>query len=125
MGVEHGLSNNIVNSLYQDRFGFIWMGTYDGLNRYDGYSFKIFRNKWGNDNSLINNHITALGGDNQDRVWIGTQKGISFYEYTNSSMHPVFYLEKGKKIKLLHQLLQSLLETKEQRTLLQMKKAYL
>jgi len=100
VGVEQGLSNNIVNSLYQDRFGFMWMGTYDGLNRYDGYSFKIFRNKWEDENSLINNHITALNGDNHHRIWIGTQKGISFFDYTNSSMNPVFYLDKGKKNKI-------------------------
>ncbi|RYG22285.1 MAG: hypothetical protein EOO07_00255, partial [Chitinophagaceae bacterium] len=100
VGVEKGLSNNVVNSLYQDRFGFIWMGTYDGLNRYDGYSFKIFRNKWNDENSLINNHITALSGDNRNRIWIGTQKGISFFDYSNSSTHPVFYLEKGTKTKI-------------------------
>ena len=100
VGVEEGLSNNVVNSLYQDRFGFIWMGTYDGLNRYDGYSFKIFRNKWNDENSLINNHITALSGDNKDRIWIGTQKGISFFDYSNSGTHPVFYIQKGNKIKI-------------------------
>ncbi len=83
LGVEEGLSNNVVNSLYQDRLGFIWMGTYDGLNRYDGYSFKIFRNKWNTENSLINNHITALSGDNEDRVWIGTQKGVYTYQNEN------------------------------------------
>ena len=46
ISVEDGLPNNSVISLTQDAAGFIWMGTYDGLNRYDGYSFKIFRNKW-------------------------------------------------------------------------------
>lgn len=100
VGVEEGLSNNVVNSLYQDHFGFIWMGTYDGLNRYDGYSFKIFRNKWNDENSLINNHITALNGDNKDRIWIGTQKGISFFDYSSSSVHSVFYNEKGSKTKI-------------------------
>ncbi|SER24834.1 two-component regulator propeller domain-containing protein [Pedobacter rhizosphaerae] len=92
LGVEDGLSNNVVNSLYQDRFGFIWMGTYDGLNRYDGYSFKVFRNKWDNENSLINNHIIALNGDAKDRVWIGTQKGISYFDYSDTKIHPVYYL---------------------------------
>ncbi|MES2652493.1 MAG: two-component regulator propeller domain-containing protein [Bacteroidota bacterium] len=100
IGVAQGLSNNVVNSLYQDRFGFIWMGTYDGLNRYDGYSFKIFRNKWDDENSLINNHITALSGDDQNRIWIGTQKGISLFDYSNSRIHPIFYIEKGKKVKI-------------------------
>lgn len=96
LGVEDGLSNNVVNSLYQDRFGFIWMGTYDGLNRYDGYNFKVFRNKWGNDNSLINNHIITLNGDSKDRVWIGTQKGISYFDYTDTKIHSVYYLNKAQ-----------------------------
>ncbi|MBP8067211.1 MAG: hypothetical protein KAY27_01495, partial [Pedobacter sp.] len=100
IGVENGLSNNVVNSLYQDRFGFMWMGTYDGLNRYDGYSFKIFRNKWDDENSLINNHITALNGDHHNRIWVGTQKGISFFDYSNSRMNSVYYQEKAKRVKI-------------------------
>lgn len=100
LGVQQGLSNNVVNSLYQDRFGFIWMGTYDGLNRYDGYAFKIFRNKWDDDRSLINNHITCLNGDGKNRIWIGTQKGISFFDYTDSQLHPLFYREKENTLKI-------------------------
>jgi len=101
LGVEHGLSNNIANSLYIDHFGFIWVGTYDGLNRYDGYNFKIFRNEWGVDNSLINSHITVLNGDAGGRVWIGTQKGISYYSYADSRFHKLFYIENGKRNALL------------------------
>lgn len=100
LGVENGLSNNVVNSLYLDRFGFMWMGTYDGLNRYDGYDFKIFRNKWGSDHSLIFNHITALSGDAKDRVWIGTQKGISYFDYADLKFHPVFYKQSDQLVKI-------------------------
>lgn len=99
IGIEKGLSNNIVNSLYFDHFGFMWMGTYDGLNRYDGYNFKVFRNNWGVENSLVNNHITALNGD-QDRIWIGTQKGISYYSYQDGEFHNLKYLEKGRQADL-------------------------
>ncbi|MEO6674763.1 MAG: two-component regulator propeller domain-containing protein, partial [Ginsengibacter sp.] len=42
--IDQGLSNNAVTSIFQDQHGFMWFGTFDGLNRYDGYSFKIFRN---------------------------------------------------------------------------------
>ncbi|RZL36971.1 MAG: hypothetical protein EOO96_05905, partial [Pedobacter sp.] len=96
LGVENGLSNNVVNSLYLDHFGFMWLGTYDGLNRYDGYNFKVFRNNFGVDNSLINNHIAVLNGDNQNRIWIGTQKGVSYYSYADSKFHQLFYVENGK-----------------------------
>ncbi|WP_166641969.1 hybrid sensor histidine kinase/response regulator transcription factor [Pedobacter duraquae] len=97
IGVENGLSNNIVNSLYLDRFGFMWMGTYDGLNRYDGYNFKIFRNSQGVGNSLINNHITVLNGDDLNRIWIGTQKGISYYSYADSKFHKLLFYNNGKQ----------------------------
>ncbi|RNL55746.1 hybrid sensor histidine kinase/response regulator transcription factor [Pedobacter jejuensis] len=97
LGVESGLSNNIVNSLYLDGYGFMWMGTYDGLNRYDGYNFKVFRNNQNVDNSLINNHITVLNGDNQNRVWIGTQKGVSYYGYADSKFHKLKVKEGGKQ----------------------------
>ncbi|MFC4211228.1 two-component regulator propeller domain-containing protein [Pedobacter lithocola] len=100
IGVESGLSNNIVNSLYLDRFGFMWMGTYDGLNRYDGYNFKVFRNNQKVDNSLINNHITVLNGDEQNRIWIGTQKGVSYYSYADSKFHKLKINEHGKQIDL-------------------------
>ncbi|SDG97240.1 Two component regulator propeller [Pedobacter terrae] len=100
LGVESGLSNNVVNSLYQDHYGFMWMGTYDGLNRYDGYHFKVFRNVWGDEHSLVNNHITVLTGDGKDRVWVGTQKGVSYYDYADSRFHQLVYLHKGKKHEL-------------------------
>ncbi|MCZ4222161.1 hybrid sensor histidine kinase/response regulator transcription factor [Pedobacter rhodius] len=100
LSVENGLSNNVVNSLYQDHFGFIWAGTYDGLNRYDGYNFKVFRNNWDEDNSLINNHITVLNGDNLNRIWVGTQKGISYYSYADSKFHKLFYADSGKNLVL-------------------------
>ncbi|KRT13812.1 hypothetical protein ASU31_22510 [Pedobacter ginsenosidimutans] len=97
LGVESGLSNNVVNSLYLDHFGFMWMGTYDGLNRYDGYHFKVFRNGWGDEHSLVNNHITVLNGDAKNKVWVGTQKGISYYDYADSKFHQLIYLDKGRK----------------------------
>src|SRR5580765_2434810 len=57
IGIERGLSNNAVTCIFQDHHGFMWFGTYDGLNRYDGYSFKIFRNQLNDENSLPNNRI--------------------------------------------------------------------
>ena len=46
LGIEQGLSNNSVRCIYQDQKGFLWFGTYDGLNRYDAYTFKVFRNNF-------------------------------------------------------------------------------
>ena len=98
LSIENGLSNNSVTAIFQDHYGFMWFGTYDGLNRYDGYSFKVFKNHWGNEGSLINNHIICIAEDHENRVWIGTEKGMVYYNYSDSKIYPVYYhpLNNGK-----------------------------
>jgi len=53
--IEHGLSNNSVPGIVQDDKGFMWFGTYDGLNRYDGYDFKVYQHNPADPNSLSSN----------------------------------------------------------------------
>ena len=60
ISVEHGLSQSSVNAMLQDRQGFLWFGTEDGLNRYDGYAFTVFKPIRGKPDSLSFNYITAL-----------------------------------------------------------------
>jgi signal transduction histidine kinase/ligand-binding sensor domain-containing protein/DNA-binding NarL/FixJ family response regulator len=91
IGIDQGLSNNAVNCIFRDPYGFMWIGTYDGLNRYDGYNFKIYRNIWGNKQSLINNYIIALTGD-ENNLWIGTQKGLSRLNYGNALFSSIDYI---------------------------------
>ncbi|MBS0028161.1 hybrid sensor histidine kinase/response regulator transcription factor [Chitinophaga sp. 22321] len=79
LGIEHGLSNNEVNCIYQARGGYIWVGTFDGLNRYDGYSFKTFRKKIGDANSLVNNHVQDIQEDASGQLWVATRGGVSVY----------------------------------------------
>src|SRR5690242_21612924 len=79
IGIEHGLSNNAVTSIYQDHNGFMWFGTYDGLNRYDGYGFRIFRNVIGDSTSLGDNHVSTIEGDANHNLWIGCEKGVYVY----------------------------------------------
>lgn len=93
LGIEQGLSNNAVTCIYQDHNGFMWFGTYDGLNKYDGYSFKVFRNIIGNNASLVDNHVYCLDGDLNNNVWIGCEKGISVYNPVRS----IFYSPQFKK----------------------------
>ncbi|WP_184542267.1 hybrid sensor histidine kinase/response regulator transcription factor [Mucilaginibacter sp. FT3.2] len=99
LGIENGLSNNAVTCIYQDTYGFMWMGTYDGLNRYDSDKFKIFRNIWGDPKSLVYNHITALGGAG-NKVLVGTQRGLAYYSYADSYFYPEYYLAHNKTQKL-------------------------
>jgi signal transduction histidine kinase/ligand-binding sensor domain-containing protein/CheY-like chemotaxis protein len=85
LGIDQGLSNNAVTSIYQDYRGFMWFGTYDGLNRFDGYSFTVFRNIIGDSTSLSTNNIFALEGDSRHNIWIGGQKGANIFDPVQST----------------------------------------
>lgn len=80
IGLEEGLSKSAVTALLQDESGFIWIGTYDGLNRYDGYQFKIYRPDASNPASLSDNYIQCLLQDTRQNIWVGTKKGLDQYD---------------------------------------------
>jgi ligand-binding sensor domain-containing protein/signal transduction histidine kinase len=71
-----GLSHNSVYAIMQDRAGFLWFGTVDGLNRYDGYTFTVFRHDHADTTSLSNNLVRALYEDRAGRLWVGTEQGV-------------------------------------------------
>lgn len=78
---QNGLSSDIITDIYQDREGYLWFSTEDGLNRYDGYSFKIFRKDFQNHNSITDNNVKAIAEDRSGRLWIGTRiNGISVFD---------------------------------------------
>ncbi|MBK9147842.1 MAG: response regulator [Flavobacteriales bacterium] len=75
--IEDGLSQGMVNAIMEDRFGFLWFATKDGLNRYDGYSFKVYRNDAADSTTLRENYITALSEGTDGALWVGTaSKGL-------------------------------------------------
>ena len=74
-----GLSHNQVTSILKDPYGFLWFGTSSGLNRYDGYSFKIFRNKRLDSTSLYDNSIVSLYELPEGKIWVKTKQGPSIY----------------------------------------------
>ncbi|MGB5529428.1 MAG: two-component regulator propeller domain-containing protein, partial [Ignavibacteriaceae bacterium] len=78
---ENGLSNNNVLDIIQDRSGFIWLATAGGLNKFDGYDFKVFRNDPANQNSLSDNSVWALREDKKGNIWVGTENGwLNYYD---------------------------------------------
>jgi ligand-binding sensor domain-containing protein/serine phosphatase RsbU (regulator of sigma subunit) len=82
LSLENGLSQSTVNTILQDNFGFIWAGTQDGLNRYDGYEFKIFRHSRRDTNSIKDNHVRSLFLDSEGLIWVGSDRsGISVFDY--------------------------------------------
>lgn len=71
-----GLSQNAILSMVQDKDGYLWFGTKDGLNKYNGYHFTVFQNEPGNATSISSNYITELFTDKSGTIWIGTDHGI-------------------------------------------------
>ncbi len=82
--IDRGLSNSSVNCFYQDHLGFIWVGTENGLNKYDGLNFQIFRHD-GNPNSISNNKVNCLIEDSRHNILIGTNQGLSLYQRASST----------------------------------------
>jgi signal transduction histidine kinase/ligand-binding sensor domain-containing protein/DNA-binding response OmpR family regulator len=79
--VEDGLSQSTIFAITQDHKGFIWIGTRDGLNRYDSHDIKIYRSVSGDPNSLVYNVITSLLTDSKGQLWVGTSMGACLYHY--------------------------------------------
>ncbi|WP_235953797.1 hybrid sensor histidine kinase/response regulator transcription factor [Mucilaginibacter inviolabilis] len=86
--VEQGLSNNTVYCIMQDKRGFLWLGTKDGLNRFDGYTFKTFRHDVKDKKSISGNMVHTLCLDKDGSFWIGTDHGLDKYNpQTESFIH--------------------------------------
>jgi signal transduction histidine kinase/ligand-binding sensor domain-containing protein len=77
--LQEGLSQSRILSVLEDERGFMWFGTADGLNRYDGYTFKIFRSIFNDSTSLPNNVINSMVEDNDGNIWIGTNNGVVIF----------------------------------------------
>ena len=81
LSIEQGLSQSIVEDIWQDRKGFLWFVTEDGLNKFDGYSFEILKHVAGNPYSLIHNEIKCIVEDREGILWIGTfDRGLERFE---------------------------------------------
>ena len=75
-----GLSNNKISDIVQDKYGYIWIGTEDGLNRYDGYSITKYMFNIADSTSIAGNNISKLYIDSNDDLWVGTRySGLSKY----------------------------------------------
>jgi ligand-binding sensor domain-containing protein/signal transduction histidine kinase len=75
LDINQGLSQNNVMCIMQDMRGFMWFGTRDGLNKYDGYKFTIYRNDPRDNHSISSNFITALAEDSKGNIWVSTRGG--------------------------------------------------
>ena len=81
LGTSNGLSDPAVRNIVQDKYGYIWIGTANGLNRFNGYDVKVFQHAVGDSFSLQDNYVAALLPDEAGNLWIAQPKGIYRYDY--------------------------------------------
>ncbi len=84
LDTTEGLSSSTCLEIFQDKEGFLWFGTIDGLNKYNGYEFEVFRSILDDPNSISNNRINAIEGDNDGNLWVGTNNGLNFFNTKTS-----------------------------------------
>lgn len=78
--VADGLSENTIRAIIEDEKGYMWFGCEDGLNKYNGYEFKIYRNELNNPYSISSRNITHLFTDSKKRLWVITSNGLNLYD---------------------------------------------
>lgn len=81
---EQGLSNTSVESIFQDNRGFMWFGTLDGLNRYDGYKITVYSSNPKDTNSISDNAVHCIYQDSKNRLWIGTGNGLNLFDQASN-----------------------------------------
>ena len=81
-----GLSYDAVSAVFQDSRGYMWIGTFKGLNRYDGVGFRIYDR---DDLSLASDFIHAIEEDDDGNIWVGTDAGVSVYDYVKDRFFPL------------------------------------
>lgn len=102
LNTAQGLSQSTVKVIFQDSRGFLWFGTADGLNRYDGYEFRRFRHQANDPNSLCGNDIMALAEDGSGNVWVGTRgNGLCYFDPRTEQFHPVHTTTGGESLREL------------------------
>ena len=85
LSMKDGLSMNPVMAITQDSRGFLWFGSQDGLNKYDGYRFEVFKTSDADTTSISDNFITSLCTDDAGKLWIGTLRGLNVYNPKTNS----------------------------------------
>src|SRR5690606_13809395 len=99
LSIRDGLSQNTVKCILKDHRGFMWFGTEDGLNRFDGYRFHAYRVQPGNERALLNDGINCILEDSMGVLWIGTNGGgLSRHDPRSDSFDNFVHLEDNNTI---------------------------
>ena len=95
IGMEDGLSHSTIFAINQDKEGNLWFATYDGVNKYDGYNFTVYRHEYTNPNSIASDITRCIAIDDSDQIWVGTREGLSFYNRRKNSFSNYYYKKNG------------------------------
>ena len=96
LSIKDGLSQSSINAVVQDKQGFIWIGTQDGFNKYDGYSFTAYYHNPEDSSSICDNFIRALEVDSVGNIWIGTDNGLSKFNSRTETFTSYYHISGDK-----------------------------
>ena len=102
VGLKEGLSHSTIFGINQDKEGNLWFATYDGLNKYDGYNFTVYRHQYKKANSIANDITRCIVVDDDNRIWIGTRDGLSLYNHRNDEFYNFYYNRKGQNVSIMN-----------------------
>lgn len=98
LSTSEGLSQSSAIAIHQDQLGQIWIGTRDGLNKYDGSKFTVYRNEIDNPLSISNNDILAIEEDSSGFIWIGTYNGLNKYNPKTNTFTRYFHEDNNESL---------------------------
>ena len=100
ISINDGLSQSTVFSIAQDKLDNMWFATYDGVNKYDGYTFTVYQHDENDPNSIANDISRIVMTDSKGRVWIGTRDGLSYYDEEKDKFQNFFLEKNGKHLQV-------------------------
>lgn len=98
IGTENGLSQGSVYAMHSDAKGFMWFGTQDGLNRWNGQSMKVFRPSKNKKGHIGGIEIKKIYSDKNETLWIGTETCLNKYDYSSETFHKIFFRDKKSRV---------------------------
>lgn len=90
---QNGLSNNTIRVIFQDQYGYMWFGTEDGLNKFDGYEFTVYQNQADDSTSLSHNYINDITEDIYGNLWVATRQGLNKLNRTQGNFQHYFAID--------------------------------
>src|SRR5690606_24362003 len=94
--VDSDLSSSLVTDIHQDRSGYIWIATEDGLNKFDGVKFTTYRQNQNKGNSILHNIVRIITEDSAGRMYVGYINGLQYYDQARAEFHSIpFVLQDG------------------------------